>query len=311
LARERQEELRRDLAEAQSAADAVQAGGSAEQNVELARLRESLQTARAESERLADELQHASRGSADAAEQKKLRAERDSLQKKLAEAERQLAAAADNDGDAQSKDDLRRRFEMAVEELREVKRANAELETKLKKAGSGTAAIGGGGGALDWEAQKQKLMAAWDDDGDDDDEERAAERQSIEGTSRITDQIVAQKDEEIEELKRQLEEYASSRGASDDKAVAELLDGDDIIRQEREKLQQAEAEWRQKIGQAEIDISVERARIARERMELEEKMRVYQADQATRPPDAPAGATEKPVRGRWLARLGLKDLNDE
>jgi hypothetical protein len=90
-----------------------------------------------------------------------------------------------------------------------------------------------------------------------------------------------------------------------------LLDGDEIIRQEREKLVQAQAEWREKIGKAEIDISVERARIARERIELEEKMRVYHDNQAQHPTDGTAGTPEKPARGRWLARLGLKDLNEE
>ena len=84
-----------------------------------------------------------------------------------------------------------------------------------------------------------------------------------------------------------------------------------VIRQERENLLQAQAEWRERIGQAEIDISVERAKIARERMELEEKLRNYQSEQVSRPAEGSTAAPEKPARGRWLARLGLKDLNDE
>ena len=46
-------------------------------------------------------------------------------------------------------------------------------------------------------------------------------------------------------------------------------------------------------------------------MELEEKLRGYQSEQADRPPGDTSGAGDKPARGRWLARLGLKDLNED
>ena len=136
------------------------------------------------------------------------------------------------------------------------------------------------------------------------------ERQSIENTIELTDRVVAEKDAEIDELRRQLESGSTS-GSSSAAAVAELLDGDEIIRAEREKLAQAQAEWRERIGKAEIDISMERAKIARERMELEEKMRHYQDDRPEESADTTAEKSGKPVRGRWLTRLGLKDLNDE
>jgi chromosome segregation ATPase len=126
----------------------------------------------------------------------------------------------------------------------------------------------------------------------------------------MTDRVVAEKDAEIEELRRQLESGASN-GAASATAVAELLDGDEIVRAEREKLTQAQAEWREKIGKAEIDISMERAKIARERMELEEKIRNYQHERPDESTDAASEKAGKPVRGRWLSRLGLKDLNDE
>jgi hypothetical protein len=162
---------------------------------------------------------------------------------------------------------------------------------------------------MDWESQKKRWLASLEED-DRDDEEAVAERQTIEGTIQITDQIVGQKDREIAELKRQLEEQSggTSGGTA---AMSELLDTDELIREEREKLRLVQDEWREKIGKAEIDISVERAKIARERMELEEKLRVYQNEQATRPSDGTPAAPEKPARGRWLSRLGLKDLNDE
>src|SRR5262249_25647610 len=145
--------------------------------------------------------------------------------------------------DARRKDDLQRRFEMAVEEVRELKRANADLENKLKRGGAASGASTGG--ALDWEAQKQRLLASLPED----DEDMADERTSIEGTIRITDQIVAQKDEEIAELKRQLDLGDDAEPAAAETALnaaaAEILDHDDVIRQEREKLTQAQADWRE------------------------------------------------------------------
>jgi chromosome segregation ATPase len=199
---------------------------------------------------------------------------------------------------------------MAVEEVRELKRTNAELENKLKSRGAGSSAPSpASGGALDWEAQKERLLASLEADGDDD-EEAVEERTSIEGTIRVTDQIVAQKDREISELKERLEQHGGA-GSSQSAAIAELLDRDEIIRQEREKLTQLQVEWRQKIGEAEIEISVQRAKLARDRAELEEKVRQYQLDQDNRSYSEDNSEPTKPTRGKWLARLGLKDLDEQ
>jgi chromosome segregation ATPase len=241
---------------------------------------------------------------------RELRDECDSLTRKLASAESKLNdRSTSGEQDPRKRDDLQRRFEMAVEEVRELKRTNAELENKLKSRGAGSSAPSPvSGGALDWEAQKERLLASLEADGDDD-EEAAEERTSIEGTIRLTDQIVAQKDREISELKERLEQHDGA-GSSHSVAVAELLDRDEIIRQEREKLTQLQVEWRQKIGEAEIEISVQRAKLARDRAELEDKVRQYQLDQDNRSYSEDTSETSKPTRGKWLARLGLKDLDE-
>jgi DNA repair exonuclease SbcCD ATPase subunit len=301
LAHERQKELRREVAAAQNTARATDAGGSGGDGAELARMREALDAAHLQNHQLVGQLAETS-AAGDTDELKKLRKERDTLKRKLAEVESKEGSRSA--ADEKNKDDLQRRFEMAVEDVRELKRANADLEAKLKSRGGAVASVAGGGG-MDWEAQKQRMLASLEED-DRDDEDAVEERQSIENTIRITDQIVAQKDREIAALKRQLEDLGGNSTA-----VADLLDHDEIIRQEREKLVEVQTEWREKIGKAEIDISMERARIARERIELEEKLRNYQTERADRPPGETAAADDKPVRGRWLARLGLKDLNDE
>ena len=83
------------------------------------------------------------------------------------------------------------------------------------------------------------------------------------------------------------------------------------LREQQQQLAQAQAEWRERIGKAESDISVERAKIARERTELEEKIRNYQSERPEESTENSSEKTGKPVRGRWLTRLGLKDLSEE
>jgi chromosome segregation ATPase len=284
---------------------------------QTAQLREALKKAQAE--RPADNAERARHAEPDVQSQeelRKLRNQCDSLTAKLGDAERKLAESeakrtenAKSDGDTRKSEDLQRRLEMAVDELREMKQANSELEAKLAKRSDKPAAANGSATGLDWEAQKQRLLASLEAD-DRDDEEAVAERHTIEGTIRITDEIIAQKDQEITELKRQLAEHKDGSSSPGDPEIAEMLNRDEVIRQERERLIQVQAEWREKIGHAEISISVERAKIARQQAELEEKLRVFQREQQVRAQDGPPGEAGKPPRSRWLARLGLKDLDE-
>jgi len=289
-------------------------GANRDLEAALAEARAELEQAETEHRRQLEELRHAAPSAGDSEEIKRIEQERDKLAQRLAAAEAKLAERPKGaELDPQKKDDLQRRFEMAVEEVRELKRTNAELENKLKSRGGSSApgsSIGGGGGGLNWEAQKEKLLASLEA-ADDDEELSEEDRVSIEGTIRITDQIVAQKDQEIAELRRQLEERGGA--GFDSAAISDLLDKDELVRSEREKLSAMQAEWREKIGEAEIDISVERAKLARERAELDEKLRQIQSEQDNQPQqgDAPADPGGKPARGRWLARLGLKDLEEK
>jgi chromosome segregation ATPase len=271
---------------------------------EVAQLRAALEQAEAVATNAAEELTRSTvHRSVDREEWTKLQSEHDRLATELQKAQRRLeaAAAAKPAGD----DDLQRRLEMAVEETRELKRANSDLEAKLKSRGATPTAAPAAGGGLDWEAQKQRLLASLEAD-DSDDEEAIAERQSIEKTIRITDEVLAKKEEEIAALKEQLEtqpvEPAATARAND-----EALDGDETIREEREKLRALQEEWRTKIGKAEIEISIERAKIGRERAELAEKMQLYgQVPSGLTATGEPAEPV-KPGRGRWLSMLGLKE----
>jgi chromosome segregation ATPase len=246
----------------------------------------------------------------------RLHADVEALRSRLAEAESR-AGSASSEADSRKRDDLKRRFELAVEDLRELKQRNAELEEALSAAKAGKPARDAdAGGKLDWEAQKRRLLAELEADSDED-EEQQEERLAIEDTIRITDEIVARKDQEIAGLKRVLEEQSSNLGtvAVGAAAIAEAFDQDELIRQERANLANVQQEWRDKLKQAEIDISVERARVARERLELEEKLQWLEAEkQKIVPADGKTGGKGEAgsaAQRRWWARLGLKEADEK
>jgi chromosome segregation ATPase len=242
---------------------------------------------------------------ADSAELVALRAERDELADRLEQLERQPTASGDEENEQQLAD-LQRRFELAVEDVRELKTKNAELESQLaaaaKKSGGHTDA-----GGMDWESQKRRMLASLEGEGEEEiDEEREKERASIENTIEMTDAVVAEKDREIEELKTQLAEAGSTKvEAKDDRQekLNELLDADEVIAEHRERMAQLERDMQDKLRTAELELSVERAKIARQKAELEE-LRTDLESQRDRFSGGPGGAVGTPRR-RWLSKLGL------
>jgi hypothetical protein len=87
-----------------------------------------------------------------------------------------------------------------------------------------------------------------------------------------------------------------------------MLDSDELIAQERQRLKQIQREWEDKLRQEEIDLSMERAKLARERTQLEEELdnvKSLQNSPAASPPGG-RGKTRK-----WLEHLGLRDENQQ
>src|SRR5207302_4616134 len=136
---------------------------------------------------------------------------------------------------------------------------------------------------------------------------------SVEEAIRRADAAVALKEREIEQLQNLLEEQSSSVGsmAVGAAAVAEVLDQDEIVRQERQNLQVLQDEWREKLRHAEVEISVQRAKLARQQAELEERARQLDQQSHHDPAEEGGDRKEKPTRGRWLRRLGLKGIDEE
>jgi chromosome segregation ATPase len=236
----------------------------------------------------------------------------------LEKTQRQLeqARAEGGKGGGQQVDDLKRRLEMAMEEIRELKGEKSKLQKKLDAAAkSGGAAVLSEG--LDWESQKQRLLAQLESDFDPNDERQAADRLTVENAIEATQQAMEEKDAEIDELKQLLNSQSGNIGemAVGAHAIAEILDQDDLIREERESLRRMQEEWREKLRRAEVDISVERAKMGRERAELEEKLQAYQAQNRNLEDvmGKEQGENEKgkkPAGRRWLARLGLKESDE-
>jgi len=246
-----------------------------------------------------------------------LRSERDALATRLVELEA-AAEQTDNLDGGQEMEDLRRRFEMAVDDVRQLKQEKAGLAEQLEKRSqtqtSGAPAVDTG--AMDWQAQKARLLAALnaEDDGEIP-EQRVQERATIEGTISITDRVVAEKDaalakknDEIDQLRLQLESKPVEHDADAMKQAArdEILDADKLIQAERTRLESLHNELQDKLRTAELEISVQRAALARDQADVKKKMEKLGNTKA----DPTSTEGEKPRR-RWLSALGLKEDEKE
>ena len=88
-------------------------------------------------------------------------------------------------------------------------------------------------------------------------------------------------------------------------AIAEMIDADELIQEERQRLQTLQSQWEEKFRQAEIDASLERAKLSRERQEVANKMADLdeRLDRIRR--DAVQTQSGEGHSRKWLAKLGL------
>lgn len=249
-----------------------------------------------------------------AAQLQRLQHQLDSLQGERDELERQLAARGDAETHgSQEIADLQARLDMALDDLRAAKASRSDAaKGQLQQPSPAPTTYAAAGQRFDWESQKRRLLEQLESDFDPQEPAQKRERLTIESALQATDQVVAEKDHEIAELRRLLENQTSNIGAVavGAAAVAELLDQDELVREERENLQRLQDEWREKLRRAEVEISVERAKIARERVELDEKLRALENSRANASAGGNASPAEKAKgrpQSRWLTRLGLQD----
>ena len=246
------------------------------------------------------ELTEARANATSAADFDALRAERDTLAARVAELEQQ-PGPVENAEVAQERSDLQRRLELAIDDVRELKKANAELEARLAASPSGAAPAASAGGGS-WESLKKQMLADLEGEGDVDDD-RQQERVAIEDTIRLTDEALAKKDRELAELKSRLTKQ-TEREPDRDRAVRELVDADEVIAEHRARIAKLEAEMTDKLRTAELELSVERAKIARDTVQLDELRADLEAQRANAELIRGTGGTQHPKR-RWLSKLGL------
>ena len=290
----------------------------------IADLEQQNKSLQAQSEAAAEEAARAMVGSdADSQElQQQLHGQIRELKQALEQALEQASEQGErntSDGvNEEEYNDLQKRFEMAISDLRELKSCHADLEEQLANDRSSPGESPEASSGFDWEAQKQKMFESLDDDFSENEEADHQQRLTIEGTISITDEILAQKDVEINELKQLLGDQSSQLGsvAVGAAAIGAMFDEDELILQERDNLRAQKEEWRDKLRKAEVDISLERAKISREKIELEAKLQGFEADKAKYIQSEKKNSDGTPVEAkpggrRWLSRLGLKDSNSD
>lgn len=270
-----------------------------EARAEIARLKADWEAAQAGAQVSADEDRDLQSRQLQA-ELQQLREERDQLLDRLMHVQTvDGEQEVDGEYDPRELEELRERFEAAVQEIRQLKSQNAGLRQRPPGASS----VPSTSGALDWEAQKRQLLAQLESDFDENDEHQLADKMTVEGAIHVTDQIVAEKDREIEELKQLL---VSRSNVDDEAARHTVLDTDALILQERDKLKQLQQELHAKLRQAELDLSLERAKLARERTEIEEQIQHLESDRRKYGDSSAESHGKGKKGGRWLSRLGLK-----
>ncbi|MCE9555270.1 MAG: hypothetical protein K8T91_18115 [Planctomycetes bacterium] len=244
-----------------------------------------------------------------------LQRERDDLLQRLEGVEAKQLAVEEN-ADPKADDDktyeLRRRFEMAVEDMRAYKHRVEELEEQLAQRPRSVEKAPATG-PLNWAQQKANMLASLETDMAGTDQKSIDNRLTVEGAVRITDEVVAAKEQEIQQLRQQLDELRAQRStaSAQDAGIAAVLDHDAVVAAERERLRKLQESVLEKQRTAEVELAVERAKIARQRVEMEDRMHALESDLAHRQGSTVASDNAAPVsrslRGRWLARLGLKD----
>lgn len=110
---------------------------------------------------------------------------------------------------------------------------------------------------------------------------------------------------ELQYLLQQQSETRDGGVAIGAAAIASMVDSDELVMQERQRLQQLKDDWEDKFRQAEIEASLERAKLSRERQELAQRAQELEEGLARLEQLEGGNQVERPSGRRWLAELGL------
>ena len=209
--------------------------------------------------------------------------------------------------------ELRIQVEQLRSQLLEARHESVELRMQSNDLGSRLAKFQGVSSGqksetLTWEQRKEALLQQLEAETQ---AEAPCDPRKVLNIERIVEQTsieIKRRDQEISDLKTLIEQQSiahdgMSIGVG---AIAEMIESDSLIVAERLRLKELRDDWEQKQRQAEIEMSMERAKLARERLELQEKTRTFHDNN---PPqtEEELKSNKASSRGRWLARLGLRD----
>ncbi|WP_145057999.1 coiled-coil domain-containing protein [Adhaeretor mobilis] len=239
------------------------------------------------------------------------RSECDRLVERIAQLEQQTGPIGGDDLQEELVE-LQQRFERSVEDVRQYKQESADLREELNQlriTSPQVEAEAAAAGGFDWQAQKARLIAQLDEEAAESEptEARRAERASLQGTIRMTDEVIAEKDREIAELVEKLKQGGVDMALSAVKK--EILDSNELVQEEVERLKKLQGEWEDKVRKSELEFSVERAKLARERSKMENQISNISSEVADKPSQTEGDSEVQPKR-RWLAALGLREDGD-
>ncbi len=228
-------------------------------------------------------------------------------------------ATDSSDVDANQLEALRNQVHDLESQIAELEKQNDELTGQVNRSRmqAAVASTEASNETLSWAERKQLILDQMEAETfDADDFVASLDANSGDPTLKADDPVeyvnrlceeLARREEEIRELQHLLEQQSetSRQGVSIGAAgIASMLDSDELVREERERLQILQDEWEEKFRQAEIDASLERAKLSRERRELAAKQSEVEAElerlrlQAQR-------EREKESPRKWLSQLGL------
>ena len=196
--------------------------------------------------------------------------------------------------------ELKRELERALSELNEVKAENSRLRSSSKSSAINSSAISTSAIEVpqgsNWEEMKQALIDGLEDESAD----NAPDPEELIAAVKESQHLIQQKDEIIRRLESIVKANRRAAAAEQREAKRKILDEDEVVGKELARLSELQQQWRDKIGQAEVELAQERAKLARDRTELDEQIEEFEELQdAVDYPQAPRGH-------KWREHLGLE-----
>ena len=227
-------------------------------------------------------------------------------------------------------DRLRDRIDELEIQVNELEQQNGDLASRVANSSvqqTVSDSNSSSSDALSWEERKQLILQQMEDDSFDaeafvsslsSESEAGSEAESpaeyldqLHAELEKRDAEIARREEELQELRFVLEQQSETcegNVAIGAAAIAEMIDSDELVQQERERLQLLQAEWEEKFRQGEIEASLERAKLSRERQELAKKQAELEEQlEHARRESRHANENGSASKRRWLVKLGLSD----